>query len=86
LALLITYPAYQKKAQEHIDEVLGKKPPDLSDRPKLPYIESMIFEILRYATITPIPLPRETVEDATLLGYHIPKGTEVRKFKLNKMK
>ena len=76
LALLIVHPEYQKKAQELIDKAIGKKPPELADKAKLPYIESMIFEILRYSTISQ-PLPHQTMEDTTLCGYNIPGGTEV---------
>ncbi len=36
-----------------------------------------IYELLRYATISPFMVPHATMEDTTLGGYHLPKDTQV---------
>uniref|UniRef100_A0A8C3R0Q9 CP2DG protein n=1 Tax=Cyanoderma ruficeps TaxID=181631 RepID=A0A8C3R0Q9_9PASS len=47
------------------------------DRKKLPYTNAVIHEIQRYSNILLIALPRLSVKDTELLGYHIPKNTIV---------
>lgn len=43
------YPNVQKKAQAEIDRVVGKdRLPSFSDRDQLPYISTMIKEIIRW--------------------------------------
>ncbi len=45
---ILTHPEVQTKAQEEIDRVIGSgRLPDLSDRPKLPYIDAILNEVLR---------------------------------------
>jgi len=77
LALLISHPEYQQRAQKDIDSVLLGRPPSLEDKDQLPYIESMIYELLRYIGHVPLSIPHETTEDTTLQGYNVPKDTEV---------
>lgn len=42
----------------------------------IPYLEATMEEILRVGNTVPI-VDREVVQDTTLLGHHIPKGTQV---------
>ena len=51
---LVLYPQVQKKAQEEIDSVLGTDMtlPSLQDRERLPYINAVITEALRYVNPT----------------------------------
>ena len=49
----------------------------LADRKRLPYNEAVILEVLRWTSVTPIPLTHSTTEEVTLMGYHLPKDTWV---------
>lgn len=42
----------------------------------IPYLEATMEEILRVASTVPL-VDREVVQDTDLLGYHVPKGTQV---------
>jgi len=48
---MLLYPDCQKRAHEEIDTVIGRnRLPELSDRERLPYVESVMQETLRYLT------------------------------------
>ena len=51
---LVLYPQAQKKAQEEIDIMLGTDMtlPSLQDRERLPYVNAVITEALRYVNPT----------------------------------
>ncbi|KAF9893353.1 hypothetical protein FE257_011785 [Aspergillus nanangensis] len=69
------YPAVQKKAQEELDRVLGpNKLPTFEDRDKLPYIEALVKETLRWHPVAPMGIPHMCSEDDIYEGYLIPKG------------
>jgi cytochrome P450 len=42
----------------------------------VPYLEAVIEEIMRLSVVIPV-LSRRATRDTTVLGHHIPKGTEV---------
>nr|BAV93926.1 cytochrome P450 3201G3 [Chamberlinius hualienensis] len=66
----------QKKAQKELDEVVGRfRMPSLDDFTKLPYIEAVIMEVHRKASLVPLAVPHRAIEDAKVFGYTIPKGT-----------
>jgi len=72
------YPEVQKKAQQEIDEVIGKdRLPCMADRDKLPYLGAVYKEVLRWQSIGPVGIPHYTCEDDTYMGYFIPKGSIV---------
>ena len=49
------HPDVQHRAQEEIDTVIGPdRLPDFNDRDKLPYINAIVKETLRWHSITPI--------------------------------
>ena len=78
LLTLVNHQHVQKKAQEILDRVVGpKRLPTLEDVPNLEYITAIVNEMLRWKHFAPQGLPHETTEDTTLLGYNIPKGTQV---------
>ena len=43
----------------------------------LPYTKAVIQEGFRIRTSTPLGVPRGTLQDVNLMGYHIPKNTQV---------
>ncbi|PKS05414.1 hypothetical protein jhhlp_008790 [Lomentospora prolificans] len=73
---MILFPRVQWKAQEEIDRVGGgDRLPTFGDRAKLPYINAMVKEALRWWPITPMSFPHTATEDLEYNGYHIRKGT-----------
>ncbi len=72
------YPGVQRKAQEEIDRVIGlQRLPLMCDRARLPYIEALLLEILRWHPISPIPLAHVSEKEDWYEGYYIPKGSMV---------
>ncbi|KNG82926.1 O-methylsterigmatocystin oxidoreductase [Aspergillus nomiae NRRL 13137] len=58
------YPEVQRKAQEEIDRVIGpNKLPTFDDREKLPYIEAVVKETLRWHPVGPMGIPHLVTED-----------------------
>ncbi|EAU93067.2 cytochrome P450 [Coprinopsis cinerea okayama7 len=74
---LANFPEVQKLAQEELDRVLGGRLPTLQDRPDLPLIESICYEVLRWNPVTPLSLSHYASETDEYRGYHIPKGTVI---------
>jgi len=72
------FPEQTRKCQKEIDAVVPDgRYPSLTDRPRLPYLEAYLAEMQRHAVMTYMGLYRTAVQDTTLMGYHIPKGTNV---------
>lgn len=67
----------QSEAHAEVMKVLGDRFPTLKDRFSMPFVESMIFELLRLMSHVPVSTPHATSRDTTLLGYEIPKGIQV---------
>ncbi|KAF7012877.1 hypothetical protein CFC21_027025 [Triticum aestivum] len=75
---LVRNPEIMAKAQQEIQEVVGEDRAVItnSDLTKLRYTEMVIKEALRLHP--PVPLiPRAAREDCTVMGFDIPKGTNV---------
>jgi len=54
LALLL-HPEVQKKAQDEIDAVTGRgRFPNFEDRPRLPFVDALCKEVLRWRPATPL--------------------------------
>ncbi|XP_015193959.2 vitamin D 25-hydroxylase isoform X1 [Lepisosteus oculatus] len=72
------YPSMQGKVQKEIDSVVGKsKLPSLDNKPKMPFTEAVLHEVLRFCNIAPLGIFRATSEDTVVRGYSIPRGTTV---------
>ncbi|KAK9170158.1 hypothetical protein Syun_002298 [Stephania yunnanensis] len=77
LAQLINNGHVLEKAREEIDEIIGKKRiVEESDIPKLPYLQAIVKETLRLHPAGPVVI-RESDEDCTVGGYHIPAKTRL---------
>ena len=49
------YPEVQRKAQAELDAVIGPNElPEFTDRPKLPYVEAVVKEMLRWQPVAPM--------------------------------
>lgn len=54
LAALI-YPEVQKRAQEELDRVVGRgRLPEFLDKKKLPYLDGVVRECLRWLPVVPL--------------------------------
>ncbi|KAK2000491.1 cytochrome P450 [Colletotrichum falcatum] len=75
LAMLM-FPDAQKKAQMEIDSVVGSdRLPSFDDQPRLPYINALVKESLRWFPVVPIGTPHATSAEIIYNGYRIPKGS-----------
>ncbi|KAA0706495.1 Steroid 17-alpha-hydroxylase/17,20 lyase [Triplophysa tibetana] len=78
IAFLLHHPQVQERVQAELDEVLGRdRPPALSDRSSLPFLESVICEVMRIRPVSPILIPHVAMQDTSLGGHSVPKGTRV---------
>ena len=78
LLYLIHNPNIQDMLHEELDQAVGpNRLPELEDRKVLPFLEATITETLRISSLVPLSVPHKATVDATLQGYHIPKGTTV---------
>ncbi|XP_019329688.1 PREDICTED: cytochrome P450 2J6 isoform X2 [Aptenodytes forsteri] len=76
LLYMAVYPEIQARVQAEIDAVIGQaRQPALEDRNNMPYTNAVIHEVQRKGNIIPLNVPRLTVKDTVLDGFHIPKGT-----------
>lgn len=78
LLTMAAYPDVQKRIQAEIDDVIGhERTPFWMDHSSMPFTESVLMEIQRWKTVVPVNLVRYGLEDETVQGYYIPKGTIV---------
>nr|ANC70233.1 flavone 6-hydroxylase [Erigeron breviscapus] len=76
LSLLLNNPHTLRKAQEEIDNHVGKdRQVDDSDINNLVYLQAIVKETLRLYPAAPFGAAREFSKDCTVAGYHIQKGT-----------
>lgn len=71
------YPHIQEKVHEELNRVVGSREIRADDRKNLPYVDAVIHETQRLASIVPMSLPHQTSQDVTFQGYFIKKGTIV---------
>ncbi|KAH8984165.1 cytochrome P450 [Lactarius hatsudake] len=68
----------QKRAQAELDSVISRdRLPTYDDKPRLPYIEAMSRELLRWQMVTPLGVRHAPTDDNFYKGYFIPKGAVV---------
>ncbi|KAH9952749.1 cytochrome P450 [Russula dissimulans] len=73
---LVLFPQVQRRAQQELDIVIGRdRLPTFDDRPRLPYLEAICKELMRWQMVTPLGLPHASCQDDIYKGYFIPKGT-----------
>ncbi|KAJ7617822.1 cytochrome P450 [Roridomyces roridus] len=75
---MVLHPEFHAKAQREIDSVIGNsRLPDFEDRDKLPFVEGLIQETLRWNPPVPLNVPHRLVKDDIYRGMLIPKGSLV---------
>ena len=77
MTLLLNHPQILHKARNEIDSCIGERRRLLQehDLSNLPYLQAIISETLRLCPATPLLVPHESLEDCTVGGYGIPRGT-----------
>ncbi|GAA2842028.1 cytochrome P450 [Nonomuraea rubra] len=77
LHLLAGHPEEAARVAAELDDVLGDRPaPSYADLKRLPYLERALKESMRLYPPGPYGA-RETTEDLTLAGHHLPAGTTI---------
>uniref|UniRef100_A0A0W0FRB2 Cytochrome p450 n=1 Tax=Moniliophthora roreri TaxID=221103 RepID=A0A0W0FRB2_MONRR len=75
---MVCHPEVQRRAQEEIDSVVGPgRLPDFEDRENLPYIQAIVYEVMRYQPVTPLAMAHLATEEDEYKGYRIPKDSVV---------
>ncbi|ONK81640.1 uncharacterized protein A4U43_C01F31380 [Asparagus officinalis] len=78
MAELIKNPKAMKRVQEEVRGVTGGKRKITEENiDRMKYLKAVIKETLRMHPPIPLLIPRESMEDVELQGYHIPAGTRV---------
>ncbi|KAJ6604989.1 cytochrome P450 [Mycena sp. CBHHK59/15] len=76
---MVLHPAIQECAFAEIQHAIpdGDRLPVFADRAKLPYVDAIVWECLRWNPVGNVALAHYLTEDDVYRGYHIPKGTTV---------
>jgi len=78
LSLLLNNPDMIKKAQEELNQQVGRdRLVDDSDIKNLVYLQAIVKETLRLYPAGPLLGPREAMEDCSIAGYDVPAGTRL---------
>ncbi|KAI6042966.1 cytochrome P450 [Pisolithus marmoratus] len=77
LAMLLN-PSVQDKVHAEMDAVIGRGvQPTFEDRQRLPYLQAVLYEVMRWHPTFPLGVPHFTTTSDVFEGYYIPKGTVV---------
>jgi cytochrome P450 len=75
---MVLFPEAQRRAQEELDRVVGRgRLPTWEDEERLPYVRSVIKEVLRWRPVNKFGMPHASSEDDWYEGWFIPKGSVV---------
>lgn len=78
IVYLLHYPETQEKVYRETEREVGlHRPPNMSDKDRLPYLNAFIKETQRIASVLPLSVARLCSETTSLRGYTIPKGTQI---------
>lgn len=74
----VAHPEFIPKAQEELDNVIGKERlPTFDDIESLPYIQAVVEETFRWRHLAASGIPHATTKEDTYKGFRIPKGSTV---------
>lgn len=73
----LTYPQVVKDAQKQLHDLVGDTYPSFEDRSRLPIVEAVVKEVLRWRPVSAGGIPHAVTQDDQYMGYHIPKGATV---------
>ncbi|RDB17769.1 hypothetical protein Hypma_001110 [Hypsizygus marmoreus] len=75
---MLLHPDVQKRAQAELDQIIGDdRLPTIEDRPRLPYIEATLKELMRWEPVAPMGIPHMANQDDVYNGYFLPAGSTV---------
>ncbi|CAP92710.1 Steroid 17-alpha-hydroxylase/17,20 lyase [Penicillium chrysogenum] len=75
---LVQHPEVQERARAELDAVCGEdRSPTWADFSRLPYINMVVKETMRWRPVTPLSFPHALNQDDWVNGYLLPKGTTV---------
>ncbi|KZP01108.1 cytochrome P450 [Calocera viscosa TUFC12733] len=74
LYAMILHPEAANEARKQLDDVVGDRPPRLSDKEMLPQIEAIVKEVLRWRPPVPQSVAHAASEPFEYDGYMIPQG------------
>ncbi|KAI6167945.1 cytochrome P450 [Pisolithus thermaeus] len=75
---MILNPEIQDKVHAELDAVVGRGMlPTFEDRERLPYLQAVLYEVMRWRPVFPLGVPHATTASDIVGGYYIPKGTMV---------
>ncbi|OIT34509.1 cytochrome p450 cyp736a12 [Nicotiana attenuata] len=75
---LLRNPDVMKKLQNELEQVIGKnRMVEESDLENLEYLDMVIKEGFRLHPVVPLLIPHESIEDCTVDGFHIRKGSRI---------
>ncbi|KAK1224159.1 hypothetical protein PQX77_012964 [Marasmius sp. AFHP31] len=78
ILVMALHPEFQIRAQKEIDTVVGfGSLPDFDDRDKLPFVNALIAETLRWNPVVPLGVAHRASDDDEYEGYLIPAGTTI---------
>ncbi|RZC85671.1 hypothetical protein C5167_026342 [Papaver somniferum] len=78
LSLLLTHPNVLRKAQDELDNVVGKeRNVEARDIKNLIYLQAILKETLRLYPSAPLSVMHEAIEDCTIGGYKVSTGTRL---------
>ncbi|KAG1894589.1 cytochrome P450 [Suillus fuscotomentosus] len=78
LLAMMLYPDVQSRARAEIDQAVGHDSmPCLDDRASLPYLDAILYEVLRWYPPAPLGVAHATSNDDVYDGHFIPKGAIV---------
>ena len=78
MALLLTHPEAMRKVRAEIDTKVGTaRMVEESDITNLPYLQCVVKETLRLCPVAPIIPAHEAMEDCTVGGFDVRRGTMI---------
>ena len=76
--VFLNHPEELQKIYDEIVAVVGTgRTVTLYDRDNMPYTRAVIYELVRFVTVTPGSLPHTTLKNTSVCGVNVPKGTNV---------
>ena len=80
---MAVFPWAQEKAQKELDDVIGlTRLPTIDDIASLPYLQSVLMEVMRWSPTAPLGVAHRSMEEDVYDGYYIPAGTAVYSVRL----
>src|SRR5687768_7321866 len=75
---ILCNPSIQQRLHSELDQVVGRdRVVEERDLAHLHYLSCVVKETLRLHPANCFTLPRQSMADATLAGYHVPRGSTV---------